>query len=128
MKIIGIGLDLIRIDRVRLLAERWKDRFLQRVFTETERRYCFGCSSPYPSLAARFAVKEAVLKALGTGWSQGVRWLDIEVRNDAAGRPLVSVGGRTQQLLFQRGATQIHISLSHDGDYAVGEAILTGDA
>jgi holo-[acyl-carrier protein] synthase len=128
MKIIGIGLDMIRIDRVRVASERWKDRFLLRVFTETERRYCFERTFPYASLAARFAVKEAVLKALGTGWSQGIRWLDIEVQNDPFGRPSASVGGRTRQLLHERGATGVHISLSHDGEYAVGEAVLTADS
>ena len=128
MKIIGIGLDLVRVDRVRTAAERWKDRFINRVFTETERRYCFERSSPYASLAARFAVKEAVLKALGTGWSQGIRWVDIEVRNDSSGRPSAKIGGRTEQLLRERGATSIHISLSHDGDYAVGEAVLMADS
>ena len=128
MKIIGIGLDLVRIERVRAATERWKDRFLQRVFTETEQRYCFERSSPYASLAARFAVKEAVLKALGTGWSQGIRWVDIEIRNDSSGRPSANVAGRTEQLLRQRGATSIHISLSHDGEYAIGEAVVMGDS
>ena len=128
MKIIGIGLDMVRIDRVRVASERWKDRFLERVFTETERRYCFERASPYASLAARFAVKEAVLKALGTGWSQGIRWVDIEIHNDSSGRPLAAVGGRARQLLHERGATGVHISLSHDGEYAVGEALLTAES
>lgn len=128
MRVIGIGTDLIRIDRIRIAAERWKDRFVYRVFTETERRYCFERASPYASLAARFAVKEAVLKALGTGWSDGIRWVDIEVRNDSSGRPSAAVGGRAGQLLRQRGATSIHISLSHDGEYAVGQAVLTADS
>jgi len=128
MKVIGIGLDLVKIERVRAATERWKDRFLHRVFTEAERRYCFERSSPYASLAARFAVKEALLKALGTGWSQGIRWLDIEVRNDPSGIPSAVVGGRTEQLLRQRGATRVHISLSHDGEYAVAEAMLVSES
>lgn len=127
MKIIGIGVDLVKIARVRVAAERWQDRFLTRVFTEAERRYCFNRASPYASLAARFAVKEAVLKALGTGWSDGVRWVDIQVLNDASGRPMASVDGRVGSLIRQAGVTGIHVSLSHDDDYAMAEAVLTSE-
>ena len=128
MKIIGIGLDLVKIARVRAAAERWQERFLERVFTEAERRYCFQRASPYASLAARFAVKEAVLKALGTGWSRGVRWVEIEVLPDRAGRPQASVEGRVRSLIREVGVTSIHVSLSHDAEYAMAEAVLTTDS
>ncbi len=127
MKIVGIGLDLVNIARLRALAERWQERFLLRVFTESERRYCLRKAPPYASLAGRFAVKEAVLKALGTGWIGGIRWVDIQVLNDHSGKPVATVDGRVQALLREGGVTAIHISLSHDSQYAIAEAILTAD-
>ncbi|MFM7840807.1 MAG: holo-ACP synthase, partial [Nitrospira sp.] len=92
--IVGIGLDLVKIDRVRTIADRWKARFLDRLYTPTERRACMNKASPYASLAGRFAAKEALLKALGIGWADGVRWRDIEVLNDRSGRPRATVSGR----------------------------------
>jgi holo-[acyl-carrier protein] synthase len=123
--IVGIGLDLVKIARLQAIAERWRDRFLVRLYTEAERRYCFRRASPYASLAARFAAKEAVLKALGTGWSAGIRWVDIQVLNDAQGKPVATAAGRAGALLREAGVTGIHISLSHDADYAIAQAILT---
>lgn len=128
MKIVGIGLDLVRIDRIRAITERWQERFLRRLYTEAERRYCYRRVSPYASLAGRFAAKEAVLKALGTGWSAGVSWLDIQVLNDPAGRPVATVAGRAADLLREAGVTGIHVSLSHDAEYAIAEAVLTKES
>src|SRR5881397_1714027 len=85
----------------------------------------FPALSPYASLAGRFAVKEAILKALGTGWSAGVRWSDIQVLNDSAGRPVATVHGRVGALVREAGVTGIHVSLSHDAEYAIAEAVLT---
>lgn len=127
MKIVGIGLDLVKIARIRSLTERWQQRFLQRLYTDAEREYCFGRAFPYASLAGRFAAKEAVLKALGTGWSGGIRWVDIQVLNDPTGRPVATANGRVGALLQQAGVTGIHVSLSHDADYAIAEVILTAD-
>jgi holo-[acyl-carrier protein] synthase len=128
MTIVGIGLDLVKIARVQALAERWRERFLERLYTESERRYCFERAAPYASMAARFAVKEAVLKALGTGWSAGIRWVDIQVLNDAQGRPVATADGRVGALLREAGVTGIHVSVSHDADYAVAQAILTKES
>jgi holo-[acyl-carrier protein] synthase len=128
MTIVGIGLDLVKIARVQAIAERWRERFLERLYTEAERRSCFERASPYASLAARFAVKEAVLKALGTGWSAGIRWVDIQVLNDAQGKPVATAAGRVGALLREAGVTAIHISVSHDADYAVAQAILTKES
>ena len=128
MKIVGIGLDLVRIARIRAITERWQERFLQRLYTDAERQYCFRLSSPYASLAGRFAVKEAILKALGTGWSAGVRWSDIQVLNDSAGRPVATVHGRVGALVREASVTGIHVSLSHDAEYAIAEAVLTSDS
>lgn len=127
MRIIGIGLDLVRIDRIREMTERWRERFLDRLYTEAERRDCLRRRSPYASLAGRFAVKEAILKALGTGWSDGIRWVDIQVLPDAAGKPVATAAGRVGALLRDAGVTGIHISISHDAEYAIAEAVLTSD-
>jgi holo-[acyl-carrier protein] synthase len=125
MSIVGIGLDLVKIVRIRTMTDRWQERFLHRLYTDAERRYCFSLASPYPSLAGRFAVKEAILKALGTGWTGGVRWVDIQVLNDPSGKPVATVQGRTGALMREAGVTGIHVSLSHDAEYAIAEAILT---
>ena len=125
--IVGIGLDLVKIDRVRAIAERWKARFLDRLYTPAERRACMNKAVPYASLAGRFAAKEAVLKALGTGWSDGISWRDIEVLNDRSGRPRATVSGRVKTLMKRAGVTDIHVSLSHDTEYAVAEVVLTKD-
>jgi len=127
MPIVGIGLDLVKIARVETIARRWQNRFLQRIYTEDERRASFGRGWPYASLAGRFAAKEAMLKALGIGWAAGVSWQDIQVLNDVGGRPMATVRGRTGELAQQAGVTCIHVSLSHDGDYAIAEVILTND-
>jgi holo-[acyl-carrier protein] synthase len=127
MSIVGIGLDLVNIARVEAIARRWQDRFLQRVYTEDERRASFDRPWPYASLAGRFAAKEAMLKALGTGWSDGVSWQDIQVLNEVGGRPVATIRGRTGMLAQQAGVTRIHVSLSHDGDYAIAEVILTNE-
>jgi holo-[acyl-carrier protein] synthase len=127
MTIVGIGLDLVKIDRIRSIAERWQARFLDRLYTKAERRYCLARPSPHASFAGRFAAKEAVLKALGTGWSDGIRWQDIQVLNDRTGRPRATVTGRVKTLMKRAGITDIHISLSHDTDYAVAQAVLTKD-
>jgi holo-[acyl-carrier protein] synthase len=128
MSIVGIGVDLVKIARIQALAERWQDRFLHRIYTDAERRACLERASPYASLAGRFAAKEAVLKALGTGWSEGLSWRDIQILNDGRGRPVVSVQGKADVLVRSAGVTQIHVSLSHDADYAIAQAILTADS
>ncbi len=122
--IVGIGLDLVKIDRIRAIAERWQARFLDRLYTKAERRYCLARPSPYASFAGRFAAKEAVFKALGTGWSDGVSWHDIQVLNDRTGQPRATVSGRVKTLMKRAGITDIHISLSHDTDYAVAQVVL----
>ena len=125
--ICGIGIDIVRIDRIRAIAERWQARFLDRLYTEPERRYCLARPAPYASFAGRFAAKEAVLKALGTGWSEGISWQDIQVLNDRTGRPRATVSGRVKMLMQRAGVTNIHVSLSHDADYAVAQAVLSKD-
>ena len=80
--IVSIGIDLVRIDRLQSIATRWDDRFLARVYTQAERDACFARAIPFSALAGRFALKEAMFKALGTGWGAGVRWVEVEVYTD----------------------------------------------
>jgi holo-[acyl-carrier protein] synthase len=115
------GIDIVEVRRVKRLVERWGDRFLHRVFTPAEINYCKGKSSPEQSLAARFAAKEAILKAIGTGLSQGMSWTSLEIVNDKNGRPSVNLGKRIKDKI---GDKRILISMSHIKEYAVAQAIL----
>ena len=122
--IFGIGVDIVQISRIASIRNRWGDRFLQRVFTKQEIKYCFLRKNPSPHLAARFAAKEAFLKALGTGYAQGVRWKDIEIIRNSSARPKVELHSRTKTLCQSHGINRIHLSMSHDGDYGLGQVIL----
>jgi holo-[acyl-carrier protein] synthase len=127
MAIVGIGLDLVKIERIRAMVDRWQERFLRRLYTEAEQQLSAKRMSPYAFLAGRFAAKEAILKALGTGWMDGIRWRDIQVLNDPSGKPIATADGRAGLLIQQAGVTHILVSVSHDGDYAIAEAVLTND-
>ena len=124
--VVGIGVDLVRISRIRQLVDRWQERFLTRVFTEAEVAYAMGRRDPAEHLAARFAAKEATLKALGTGLSMGVRWREMEVRRARGERPTLALSGRTAALGTARGVRALHLSLTHDGDYAVAQVLAEG--
>jgi holo-[acyl-carrier protein] synthase len=124
--IVGIGIDLVQIPRIRRLLERWQDRFLARVFTPDEIAYALGRHNPAEHLAARFAAKEATLKALGTGLSMGVRWREMEVRRARGQRPTLVLTGRTAELGAARGVRALHVSLTHDGDYAMAQVLAEG--
>lgn len=121
--VVGIGIDLVRIERVRRAVARWQDRFLRRVFTPAELDYCLRRRDPAEHLAARFAAKEATLKALGTGLSLGVRWREMEVRRARGERPTLALTGRVRALGEARGARVFHLSLTHDGDYAMAQVL-----
>ena len=122
----GIGVDLAKIPRMRKVIERWADRFLRRVFTDEEIAYCQRRRDPVPHLAARFAAKEAGLKALGTGLRMGVRWKELEVRRERGQAPTLVLSGRTQALARAKGAHRAFLSLTHDGDYALAQVVLVG--
>ena len=117
----SLGIDIVEVKRVKRLVERWGDRFLHRVFTPWEIAYCKSKSSPEQSLAARFAAKEAILKAVGTRLSQGIRWTSMEIVNDKNGRPSVRLGKRIKDKIKNK---RILISMSHTKEYAVAQAIL----
>lgn len=124
----GIGVDLAKIPRMRQVVERWQDRFLRRVFTEQEIAYCQRRHDPIPHLAARFAAKEAVMKALGTGLRMGVTWREMEVRRERGEAPTMVLTGRTAAIARAKGASRILVSLTHDGDYAFAQVMLVGEA
>jgi holo-[acyl-carrier protein] synthase len=122
--IVGLGVDLVEVGRVKKTIDRWGERFLNRVFTFKEKSYCLKKAFPEQSLAARFAAKEAVLKAIGTGLSSGIGWKDIEIVNDISGKPEVSLG---EKITKRIGHKRILISLSHTKEFAIAFAILVSD-
>jgi holo-[acyl-carrier protein] synthase len=112
--ITGIGIDLVENARIRGSLERFGDRFLSRIYTEAEKEYCNKSASPAIHFAARFAAKEAAFKALGTGWSAGVKWKDIEVKRLPSGKPELHLHGEALAIATSQGATRFHVSLTHD--------------
>ncbi len=126
--VLGIGVDTIEIERITEALERKSGpRFEKRVFTPGEIEYCRSMSNPYPHFAARFAAKEAVMKAFGTGWSAEVTWKGIEVVRDKRGKPHIKLHDKTAELAKKLGARVAHVSLSHDKGRAVAIALLTGE-
>jgi holo-[acyl-carrier protein] synthase len=115
----GIGTDLIELDRIARVYFVYRDRLLNRIFTDRERSYFEKWSDPVPRVAGRFAAKEAVMKALGTGWADGVRWRDIEVTRQSSGKPEVVLHGRCREIFDSLGATRIHCTITHSRDYAM---------
>jgi holo-[acyl-carrier protein] synthase len=127
MDVKGIGVDLARIPRLRRVVERWNERFLRRVFTEQEIAYCRRRRDPIPHFAARFAAKEAALKALGTGLRMGVQWRELEVRRERGEAPTMVLTGRCRAIALAKGARRVLVSLTHDGDYAFAQVMLLGE-
>lgn len=119
----AVGIDMIEIDRIKKAIRKWGDRFLNRIYTPWEITYCQEKTFPEYSFAGRFAAKEAVFKALGTGNDRGIKWTSIEVVNDRNGRPSVKLGGRIREFI---GSDEILISMSHTHNHAVAQAILIG--
>ena len=127
MAVRGVGVDLVKIPRMREVIARWDERFLRRVFTEAEIAYCRARRDPVPHFAARFAAKEAGMKALGTGLRLGVKWRELEVLRDRGQAPRLVLHGRTRELGLARGGHRMLLALTHDGDYAMAQALLVDD-
>jgi holo-[acyl-carrier protein] synthase len=127
VSILGVGVDLVHMPRIRATIERWQERFLTRVFTDQEIAYCRARRDPIPHFAARFAAKEAGLKALGTGLSMGIRWRELEVRRERGQAPVLVLSGRSRQIGRARGGGRMLLSLTHDGDYAMAQALLLSE-
>jgi len=124
----GIGTDLVDVERIRKSLERFGDRFTGRVFTAYECGYCGKKAFPAIHYAARFAAKESFLKALGIGLGMGVNLADIEVRNNAEGRPGLTIYGRGREMLAERGVTAVHLTLTHTRSQAAATVVLEKDA
>jgi len=124
--ILGTGIDLIEVARIAASLEKFGDRLVNRILLPDELAYCRSHKNPAPFLAARFAAKEAVSKAFGTGIGAALGWQDIEVRRKESGAPFVVLHGRGQELFAARGARQLHLSLTHTEHYAAATAVLEG--
>jgi holo-[acyl-carrier protein] synthase len=126
MEILGIGTDIIECPRIGKMIEHHGELFLRRVYTEREIRHCQARKHAIEHFAGRWAAKEAILKAIGTGRSSGIAWTNIEVRNAPLGRPTVLVCGRARELALERGIGDILVSISHCRTYATAYAMAVG--
>jgi len=124
--ILGMGVDIAEVDRIQAAIERHGETFLKRVYTPAEREYCEGFRNKYERYAGRFAAKEAAMKALGTGWRRGVRWVDFEVVRELGGRPTVRLDGEAKKIADGMGVTRIALSITHTETQALAQVIFEG--
>lgn len=122
--IVGTGVDLAEVDRIRAAAERFGRRFVERIFTPAEIAYVERKANRYERYAARFAAKEAGMKAIGTGWRHGVRWRDFEVANLPSGKPTLLLHGRAALFAERLGVKSVALSLTHTSETALAHVIL----
>ena len=122
--IVGSGVDLTEVDRIRRSIERYGERFLARIFTPAERAYVEPKKNRFERYAARFAAKEAAMKAIGTGWKKGVTWQDFEVTNLPSGKPALRLSGAAAALAEKIGVKTVALSISHTENLAIAEVIL----
>ena len=124
MNVLGMGMDIVETRRIADSMERFGDRFLHRVFLEEEVAYARNMKLPHLHLAARFAAKEAISKAFGTGIGRDLGWRDLEIVRESSGQPRVELHGRARDYAQSRGVVAIHVSLSHTADYGAASAII----
>src|SRR6516225_4356264 len=124
--IVGMGIDVAEVPRIQAVIEAQKERFLRRVYTLDEVAYCEQFKNKYERYAGRFAVKEAAMKALGTGWSRGVRWVDIEVSRLRGGRPTLELRGEARKIADRLGVKCIALSMTHTVEQAIAQVIFEG--
>jgi holo-[acyl-carrier protein] synthase len=122
--IVGTGIDIAEVPRIRQSIERFGDRFLQRIFTAGEIRYCDSKANRFERYAARFAAKEAAMKALGTGWNHGIRWRDCEVARMPGGRPTIVFHGKAAEFAAKLGMKNAALSITHTTEQAIAQVIL----
>jgi len=120
--IYGTGIDIVKIDRIKRAAEKWGESFIEKILTAEEIAYCYGKKDPYPSLAVRFAAKEALIKAIGA--EVPVRMKDIEVLNDTKGRPSIKVSNKLETFFEEKKIVRCHLSLSHEKEFGVASVVL----
>jgi holo-[acyl-carrier protein] synthase len=121
--IVGLGLDIAEVDRIEEAIVRHGAPLLERLFTPAEMAYCERHKNRYERYAARFAAKEAAMKALGTGWSRGVRWRDIEVVREPGGKPTLQLAGEARQIADGLGVKHISLTITHSGNLALAQVI-----
>ncbi len=127
MRIVGHGIDIVEIERIKRMLDEHGERFVERCFSLNERSYCeSGGGRRAERFAARFAVKEAAFKALGTGWRSGIAWTDVAVMHEPSGRPRLSVSGVFADHAQQAGVREWQVSLSHASGYAVASVLAIG--
>lgn len=124
--IVGLGLDIAEVDRIEAAIVRHGAPFLERLFTPSEVSYCERHKNKFERYAARFAAKEAAMKALGTGWSHGVRWRDIEVGRELTGKPTLRLDGVARRIADGLGVKNISVSITHSGNLALAQVIFEG--
>ncbi|MCK6474030.1 MAG: holo-ACP synthase [Planctomycetes bacterium] len=122
--IVGIGMDIVEVERIRAIYLRHPERFVRRILTENERAYVLRHADPTERLAGRWAAKEAALKALGTGLAEGIGWRDVEILPDDLGRPCLHLHGKAAGRAKQLGAGASHVTITHSRDSAVAQVIL----
>ena len=122
--IVGTGIDIAEVPRIAASIARFGERFIHRIFTEGEIRYCDAKANRVERYAARFAAKEAAMKAIGTGWNHGVTWRDIEVSRMPGGRPTISFHGKAAEFAAKLGTKHVPLSLTHTTEYAMAQVIL----
>jgi holo-[acyl-carrier protein] synthase len=121
--IVGLGLDIAEVDRIEAAIGRHGTPFVERLFTPAEVAYCEQHKNRFERYAARFAAKEAAMKALGTGWRHGIRWRDIEVTNEPSGKPTLRLAGVAAEFAARLGVKSISLSLTHSGNLALAQVI-----
>jgi holo-[acyl-carrier protein] synthase len=119
----GIGVDMVDVATLAETIKEAGDAYINRVFTPSEIEYCEQVNDSMGCYAARFAAKEAAMKALGTGWDQGVDWHDFEIVNEPSGRPTMRVRGKAEELLRERSVSTVWISLSHESGFAIAQVV-----
>lgn len=128
MRIVAHGIDLVDCPRIETMVQRHGQKFISRVFTETEQAYADSNKDRIEKLAGRFAAKEAVLKLMGTGWRGKIAWTDIEIKNNPAGQPEVTLTGEVKRIAERLGIEHVSVSITHTANFAIASAVaLTGD-
>src|SRR6476620_7671311 len=123
MSIVGVGIDIVECLRIAQMIEKHGELFIARVYTDAEIDYCTMRKAATQHYAGRWAAKEAVLKALGTGWRRGIGWRDIEIRNDRNGAPIVKLRGGARDVMERAGIQRMHVSISHSRSFAVAYVV-----
>lgn len=122
--IFGVGTDIVEVGRIRSSCEKFGERFLSRILVQSEIDYCLSHKDPAPFVAARFAAKEAVSKAFGTGIGKHLGWHDVEVHRETSGKPFVELRGKGADLLRELGGERVHLSISHTLEHATAFAVI----